>query len=90
MALAELPLEIRGFGPVKADAAAQRARRCRREALLAEFRAGAGAPGGRAARLGARSAVCRAAARPLALPLLGVKPLATERKEARHGGRDFR
>ncbi len=38
VALAELPLEIRGFGPVKAEAEAKAARR--REELLAAFRAG--------------------------------------------------
>jgi indolepyruvate ferredoxin oxidoreductase len=36
--LAELPLSIRGFGPVKAKAAAQAA--ARRLALLSAFRAG--------------------------------------------------
>ena len=41
LALARLPLDIRGFGPVKAKAAAAAARR--REELLAAFRAG-GAP----------------------------------------------
>jgi indolepyruvate ferredoxin oxidoreductase len=40
-ALAGLPLEIRGFGPVKAASAAAAAKR--REALLATIRAG-GAP----------------------------------------------
>ena len=38
IALAELPLAIRGFGPVKAENAAKAAQR--RAALLAEFRAG--------------------------------------------------
>ena len=46
LALARLPTEIRGFGPVK-EAAAQAAAR-RREELLAAFRAG-GAPLARAA-----------------------------------------
>ena len=38
VALAELPLAIRGFGPVKAANAAKAARR--REEILAAFRAG--------------------------------------------------
>ncbi|MBT2130774.1 indolepyruvate ferredoxin oxidoreductase family protein [Aliiroseovarius lamellibrachiae] len=40
-ALAQLPLEIRGFGPVKAETAAKAAKT--RESLLAELREGAGA-----------------------------------------------
>ena len=40
-ALAQLPLEIRGFGPVKAENAAKAAKT--RESLLAELREGAGA-----------------------------------------------
>ena len=39
IALAELPLEIRGFGPVKAKNAEKAA--AKREALLAAFREGA-------------------------------------------------